>query len=699
MTDWYKELESVPVITGAEFLSNDVVKFTTSTRDFTRNVERSALHTIFLSPDGNTMITPGQEVSQDVKVTAISPSGKIAAILRETREKMRFVEIWEGDIQLSSVEVTDVHEEFYDDDFLGTISFSLSETSLVYLAEAKAPKTTESTTTFARFGYMPSLGEALADRFRPTIYLFSWDLNAPSVKPLSFSADVFRSLRVHFFSQPCFLDDDTLVAVGHELTPEGHLLSVRWCHNRPTAIWKLPLDKISSKSSVSVSSGTILSDPTRAGRSARVYKDAKGCVNVVWLDHQRGGAHASCSCLISASLGGEARTLVPYVYEPGMNEFPGLFVSWALLPRPFLRINDKTYVICTTVAGVRSTVVMADTQQLHQKPREVTPEDGNLWSYAVLATDGWNRILCSRSSLLHPPQLILGHVDPESESVSWRVLWKPPVIAQLIKAMDNFKLMVLPISYPVETIVLLPHTGGLKEQQRLLSIVHGGPHGSSSTAFDASTVAFALAGYIISMPNYTGSVGYGGKNVDALIGKCGSLDVEDVLRSVEAVVNKGFTTFGKGKHFYWGGSHGGFLGAHLVGRYPDVFSAAVLSNPVITALPAESDIPDWYFEEFLPQPPSALSREQIPPELYRTLFGMSPISHAENVKTPVMLFLGLSDHRVSNTHGMALYHALRAQGKTVDLLTFPGQGHRIDGVEEAKAAFDAASTWYTKWQN
>jgi dipeptidyl aminopeptidase/acylaminoacyl peptidase len=129
-----------------------------------------------------------------------------------------------------------------------------------------------------------------------------------------------------------------------------------------------------------------------------------------------------------------------------------------------------------------------------------------------------------------------------------------------------------------------------------------------------------------------------------------------------------------------------------------LFTAAVLSNPVITALPADSDIPDWYFDEFLLTGPKQgdLEREQMPPELYNTLYAMSPISHIGTAQTPVRLLLGLSDTRVSNTHGMALYHALKAQRKEVDLLVFPGQGHAIDGIKEGLAAHNAAVEWFAK---
>jgi len=64
------------------------------------------------------------------------------------------------------------------------------------------------------------------------------------------------------------------------------------------------------------------------------------------------------------------------------------------------------------------------------------------------------------------------------------------------------------------------------------------------------------------MPNYTGSTGYGEEHIRALIGKCGTLDVEDCIETVRYLVKLGVAEEGPGKIFITGGSHGGFLTGH-----------------------------------------------------------------------------------------------------------------------------------------
>lgn len=72
----------------------------------------------------------------------------------------------------------------------------------------------------------------------------------------------------------------------------------------------------------------------------------------------------------------------------------------------------------------------------------------------------------------------------------------------------------------------------------------------------------------LNIPNYTGSTGFGDFYVQKLIGKCGTLDVEDVKATVDLLVREGKGEYGPGKQFVTGGSHGGFLTAHRECDYP-----------------------------------------------------------------------------------------------------------------------------------
>jgi len=276
----------------------------------------------------------------------------------------------------------------------------------------------------------------------------------------------------------------------------------------------------------------------------------------------------------------------------------------------------------------------------------------------------------------------------------------------------------IPNRYPVETILIQPNNA--RTILPLITFPHGGPHGTTSTAFSAMTTALVLEGYTISLPNYTGSLGYGDGFVKRLVvpGNCGKLDVEDCYASIRHLIESGIAEEGPGKQFVIGGSHGGFLVAHLIGQFPDMFSAAVLRNPVIAAGEISmSDIRDWYFSEFGIEyplassspglPPAAnmdrSSRARIPPlvssEIYTNLLAFSPISHVDSIKVPVLLLIGSADRRVAPSQGIEFYHALKARyaiednARKVEMLIFEGESHPLDGVEAAKANFEATRQW------
>lgn len=103
------------------------------------------------------------------------------------------------------------------------------------------------------------------------------------------------------------------------------------------------------------------------------------------------------------------------------------------------------------------------------------------------------------------------------------------------------------------------------------------------------------AGFTVALINYPGSAGFGQATISDLSKDCGILDVQACLEMKRYLVKLGIASPAKGKSFFLGHSHSGFIGAHLSVRYPDDFDAISLCNPVIDLVSnfATSDIPAW----------------------------------------------------------------------------------------------------------
>lgn len=74
----------------------------------------------------------------------------------------------------------------------------------------------------------------------------------------------------------------------------------------------------------------------------------------------------------------------------------------------------------------------------------------------------------------------------------------------------------------------------------------------------------------------------------------------------------------------------------------------------------------------------------VSPERYKQLHAVSPLSFVDQVRTPTMLMLGLADRRVPWDQGRIWYHALKGNGVDAEMMTFPDNGHPLDGTVECE---------------
>lgn len=211
--------------------------------------------------------------------------------------------------------------------------------------------------------------------------------------------------------------------------------------------------------------------------------------------------------------------------------------------------------------------------------------------------------------------------------------------------------------------------------------LHGGPHACFDTSYSRLVEAMLAAGFSVISPNYVGSTGIAGK--DRLAGQIGALDVSNVRECLSHALNH---------HKYsavacFGGSHGGFLGAHLSVLEMDRISCVAMRNPVIAVdlMIYLSDIPEWAFAEGLGEPirpiPDRVEDWDFPDDATsrERLRLISPIAALEVRKRalPCLLGLGGKDVRVPWSQGKMWYYACKRYGVDVQMLFYPDEDHSL----------------------
>ena len=103
---------------------------------------------------------------------------------------------------------------------------------------------------------------------------------------------------------------------------------------------------------------------------------------------------------------------------------------------------------------------------------------------------------------------------------------------------------------------------------------HGGPHSNILANQDTIVSFMNTLGYGVLSLNYRGSLGFGLDSESSLPG-IGRNDVVDCNDLVQHTLTKYDKIFDSNNVFVVGGSHGGFLTAHLISQYPNMYNAAV----------------------------------------------------------------------------------------------------------------------------
>ncbi|KAK3101343.1 hypothetical protein FSP39_002866 [Pinctada imbricata] len=306
-------------------------------------------------------------------------------------------------------------------------------------------------------------------------------------------------------------------------------------------------------------------------------------------------------------------------------------------------------------------------------------------------------VLCVHSASNQPPQLCLIPLTSLCEDKSLQSIVNLSHVSTLL----DINCDILKFNKPhekfgttyYEALYLAPKNSNLKDLP-LIVFPHGGPHSAHSTTYSIFNAQFLLSGFAILCVNYRGSIGYGDNNLRSLPGNVGDMDVKDCQEAADFILKEGKAD--SSKVFVFGGSHGGFLTAHLIGQYPDFYKAGSCRNPVINiaTMLGTTDIPDWCFcESGFSFNHTSLADDKILAAMWKK----SPIQYVDKVKAPLMILLGLDDARVPPKQGEEYYKQLRARNVKARLITYKENNHPINKVEAQADTVINTLKWF--WEH
>src|SRR4051812_4405473 len=248
-----------------------------------------------------------------------------------------------------------------------------------------------------------------------------------------------------------------------------------------------------------------------------------------------------------------------------------------------------------------------------------------------------------------PPGVVRGATARPDGTVelAWSSSARPPVIRRadgpvvLSVAADE-----PPAGYPVEDR-WVPGPGGTIHALLVRPdgpgpyatafLVHGGPEAQDDDSYRARRAAYVDAGYAVVHVNYRGSSGYGSQWRDALTGRPGLTELEDVGAVYDALVAEGVVD--QQRAILAGGSWGGFLTLLGLGTQPERWAAGIGEVPVADYLAAYEDEMEGL---------RAYDRALFggsPAEVYDVYVRSSPLTYVDAVAAPVLVVAGANDPR------------------------------------------------------
>jgi dipeptidyl aminopeptidase/acylaminoacyl peptidase len=217
----------------------------------------------------------------------------------------------------------------------------------------------------------------------------------------------------------------------------------------------------------------------------------------------------------------------------------------------------------------------------------------------------------------------------------------------------------------------------------MILLVHGGPWSRDDWGFvgNSWTQWLANRGYVVLQPEYRGSTGYGKKFLNAGDRQWAGAMHTDLLDAVAWAIKQGYADPKRVAIF--GGSYGGYATLAGLAFSPNIFAAGVDGYGPSNLNTMLASFPRYW----------ATTRAQFTRRMGDTeafLNSQSPLFKVDQINAPLLIGQGAHDPRVNERESDQIVAALRKNGRSVEYIVFPDEGHGFANPQN-KFRFDAAA--------
>ncbi|HMP40474.1 MAG TPA: prolyl oligopeptidase family serine peptidase [Roseiflexaceae bacterium] len=234
-------------------------------------------------------------------------------------------------------------------------------------------------------------------------------------------------------------------------------------------------------------------------------------------------------------------------------------------------------------------------------------------------------------------------------------------------------------------------TLGYRGPRPLVYYIHGGPQSQERPDFAWFSMPLiqllTMRGCAVFVPNVRGSSGYGMQYMKHVDRDWGGADMADHVHAMQIL--GGDARIDTSRAGVVGRSYGGYMTLMLATRHAELWRAAVDMFGPYDLLSFLDRIPaTWkpYFHIALGDP--IKDRE--------FLLERSPATAIDRLACPLLVIQGKNDPRVVEPESADLVERLRADGKQVEYLMFPNEGHDVLKFENRVTCYNAIADFFVR---